>query len=87
MQQAIEILFKAFFPECAKDEIKVIQSKTIHGKNFFYAMADGKKVKCFPDYMQVLQRSGKEEKVMLELTITQVFALGNVYQDGTKFEM
>jgi hypothetical protein len=85
MQEAMLILFKQMFPECANDDIKVMESLDIKGYRFFYAMAGGKKVKCFADYMQVLQKVGKEEKVLFELKITQIFAMANVYHDGINF--
>lgn len=86
MEQQIEILFKTFFPECKNDKIKIIQSSTVQGKPFFYAMHEGRTVKLFEDKMQVLYGGNtKKERMVLELTISQISVLASIYQDGTIF--
>ena len=80
----LETAFFKFFPDQEGNETKVIQSKTMHGDDFYYIQSKEGRLKVFADHIEVWDKIHTKNPVKrLELEFDSIKALNALYEKDT----
>lgn len=80
----IETAFFKIFPDQQGNETKVVQSKTMHGDDFYYIQSKEGRLKIFADRVEVWDKIHTKNPVKtLELELDTIKALNKLYEKDT----